>query len=169
MLSHSSHVSCLRQVPKVLGATSIALVANLCSAQVVATCSEPEGYGYYHHRPPVSKKDSGFRREKISGGLTTLRRLDSGEYDILYVDAQKQPMSSRQDGGTVLLLRRGTHDATFLVAYPGRAIQLYTFYVDVEGDKRFDLLQSKGGDEMLVHYSSVMTGLCSELHLDLLK
>jgi hypothetical protein len=138
-------------------------------SQVVATCSEPKGYAHYHHTELVPKKNSGFHEDKISGGLTTLQRLSKDEYDVLLVDARRQPMSMRNDGGRVLLLRKGTNDVTFLVAFPGKTIELYTFYRENDGQARFDLISSKGGDGMPIHKSSVMSGTCQHLDLSLIK
>ncbi len=156
-------------VLRLLGASFIALVTGSACAEAVAVCSDPVGQAYYHRTPLVSKKDSGFQQDKITGGLTTLQQLENGEYDILIVDTRKQVISFRQDGGNILLLRRGKNDATFLVIFPGMTIELYTFYTDADGIKRFDMLQSKGGDGMPIHKSSVMTGVCSEMNLDLIK
>ena len=152
----------------VLGAICSILIAGNAFAQAVAVCSNPEGYAYYHHTANVQKKDSGFQKDKISGGLFTLQRLENGDFDVLYVDIRKQITSSRQDGGTILLLRRGANDATFLVAYQGKSVELYTFYLDAGNVRRFDLIQSRGGDA-LIHKSSVMTGICSEMNLLLIK
>ena len=49
-------------------------------------------------------------------------------------------------GALVKLLRRGASDANFLVVFPGMTIEPYTFYMDADGARRFDILQSKGGD-----------------------
>lgn len=152
-----------------IGASCAILLAGNAFAQAVATCSDPVGHAYYHHMPHVSKKESGFQQDKITGGLTTLQRLENGEYDILFVDIRKQIISSRQDGAKVLLLRRGKQDATFLAAYPGGAIEIYTFYSDAGNVSRYDILSSKGGDRSLVHKSAVMTGMCSEMNLQLIK
>lgn len=145
------------------------LVGSQAFAEVIASCSDPKGYAQYHFHSAVPKKQSGLQKDAISGGLTTLRRLDNGEYDILIVDARSQVISFRQDGGKIMLLRRGASDATFLVVFPGMAIELYTFYVDADGGKRFDILQSKGGDGMPVHKSALMSGLCSEINLRLVN
>jgi hypothetical protein len=138
-------------------------------AQTVATCSESNGYAHYHNRPPVAKKDSGFQKDAISGGLVSLKRLDDGSYDILVVDARAQVFSYRRDGGEVILVRRGTTDATFLVLFPKMVVEIYTFYVDANGVQRFDLLQSKGGDGMPIHKSSLMTGRCSSIDLPAIR
>ena len=155
-----------------LGALGITLMGLSCagiSAQPIATCSEAEGYAYFHHSLLVPKEKSGFEKDKIGGGLFTLQLLENGEYDVLFVDVRKQIISFKQDGGLVQLVRKGASDATFLLIFPGMVIELYTIYVDASGAKKFDLLQSKGGDRMPIHKSSVMTGLCSQLNLQLLK
>jgi hypothetical protein len=138
-------------------------------AQTIASCSSPEGYAYYHHTDLVPKEKSGFEKDKITGGLTSLQQLSKGELDVLYVDTRKTIISSKQDGARIALLRRGSSDVTVLVWSPNASIELYTFYRDSAGNARFDILSSKGGDAMPIHKSAVMTGLCSELNLELLK
>ncbi len=132
-----------------LFASGLVLAGGNALGQAIATCSAPEGYAYYHHRPPaVSKQESGFQKDAITAGLTTLQRLANGEYDILFVDARKQVFSSRNDGGNVLLLRRGTDDATFLVVYPRQlSIELYTFYTDAGGAKRLICSKARAATE----------------------
>ena len=152
-----------------LGVVWASLVAGSAHAQAVAICSDPAGYGYYHHTPQVPKNESGFVKDKITGGLFTLQRLEGGKFDILYADGRKQIVSTRNDGGDVILLRRGIVDATFLVYYPGMTIELYTFYTDAGKVSRFDIMQSKGGDGLPIHKSSVMSGICSEVNLHLIN
>ena len=158
-----------RGIFRLLGACCLVLAGSPAFSQVVATCSNPKGYAHYHYRPPVPKKKSGFQKDAITGGVTTLQRLENGEYDILIVDARKQTISYRKEGGKVMLLRRGASDATFLAVFPETTIELYTFYTDADGVKRFDLMQSRGGDGMPIHKSSVMTGPCSQIDLEKAK
>jgi hypothetical protein len=139
------------------------------SAQTLATCSDPEGYALYHHSPSLPKAEGGFQKDRVTGGITTLQRLEDGGYDVMLVDARKTIISYRHDGGSVVLLRKGSREATFLVVFPGMAIELYTFYIDERGAKRFDMLQSKGGDDMPIGKSAVLSGSCSELNLGLIK
>jgi len=106
---------------------------NPGAAQVIAKCGQLEGYANYQNRPPVPRSKSGFQKDEITGGLTTLQKLSNGEYDILIVDARKQVISFKQDGGKILLLRQGKSDSTFLAIFPGMAIELYTFYRDADG------------------------------------
>jgi hypothetical protein len=137
--------------------------------QVIATCKDPAGYANYHHNGLISKRDAGFSKDKISGGITTIQRLENGEYDILFIDTRKQIISTKNDGGTILLMRHGKKDATFLSMYPGRVIELYTVYTDSDGINRFDILTSKGGDAMPIHKSSIMSGVCTDFNLQVIK
>ena len=138
------------------------------SAQDIATCElteEPQGYAFYHGAGLVPQKEQGWKREKIDG-FTTIKKLKDKEYDIV-IDTDK-PRSMREVGGKVMLLRTGVNEATFLHIYPGRTIEIYTLWRDLDGIDRFDILISKGGD-MRVHKSSVVSGLCSRINFALIK
>lgn len=156
----SVHFSCLLTVLSAPAGTH---------AQAVATCANLKGYAHYHYAGVVPKNKSGFTDDAITGGITTLQRLADGTYDVLVLDTRRELMSMKHDGGSVVLLRRGSSDATFLVAFPSGSIDLYSFYKDGDGLARFDLLSSKGGDRMPIHKSSVMTGICQHLDLSLIK
>ena len=132
------------------------------------TCKNPSGYANYHYAGILAEKDKGFTKDKVSGGLTMLVKTGKDEYDILFVDIREKIISVINDGGKVVLLRKGKNDATFLAAHPGMLAELYSFYRETGGDERFDILSSKGGDNMPIHKSSVMSGECSGLRMDLL-
>lgn len=142
------------------------LVFNpLASASTdIATCSGLAGQAFYHGAGVVGKKDQGWQRDGIKNGKTTVKKLRDGKYDILVLDATGSIFSARQDGGEVILLRRGTKDATFLYVHPGLVIEIYTLWTDLDGVNRLDLLSSKGGDGMPIHKSSVMTGVCGSVN-----
>lgn len=142
---------------------AFALTSNAAFAQNIASCGSASGHALYHYSKIVQKKDSGFHKDKISGGLITLQRNPNGEFDIQMVDARKRIISLVQDGGKVVLLRAGESDATFMHFYPGHVIELYTFWRDAEGKHHYDLIQSKGGDALLIHKSGVLTGDCEQI------
>jgi hypothetical protein len=145
-------------------ALSIFLLPFSVHANVdIATCSELVGSGFYHGAGLVNKENQGWKKDAITGGYTTFKKLKDGKYDILILDATKTVYSLRQDGGEVMLIRRGKKDATFLHIHPGMVIELYTLWEDPDGKYRFDLLSSKGGDGMRIHKSSVMTGKCERI------
>lgn len=141
---------------------------NLAWSQTVASCSNPDGYAYYHYAGVVSKKDSGFDKDKITGGMTTIQKMSDGSFDILIVDTRKKILSMVQDGGKVVMLRKGSKDATFMLYFPNNTIEIYTIWVDADGQKKYDYLSSKGGDATSVHKSSVMIGKCDEINFNLL-
>ncbi len=117
----------------------------------------------------VKKKDSGFTKDAISDGLNTIIKTPDGKYDILMVDARKKIMSLAQEGNTIILLRKGVNDATFLNFYKDRIIELYTLWVDSDGKAHYDLIQSKGGAYMPIHKSAVFTGDCESIDFDLIN
>lgn len=137
-------------------------------AQNITTCRAPEGYSYYHYRGITSKDRSGFAKDNLSNGVFTIKKIDSGTFDILYVDARKTVTSSVGDGAIVRLLRRGKSDATFITIYEGSAIDLYTIWVDSDSNPKFDLILSRGGDSTLLHKSGVLVGQCDPINFSLL-
>jgi hypothetical protein len=148
---------------------SLFLFSSHVLSQNIATCGGTEGYAFHHHHGIINKSDSGFTKDKISGGLTTLLKKPDGSYDILMVDTRKKIISLTEDGGKIFLLRKGSKDATFMHFHQGMVIEIYTFWIDAEGNKYHDLIQSKGGDGMPIHKSSVLTGRCDEIRLDLIE
>ena len=44
---------------------------SLTHAQAITSCKNPEGYAYFHYSGQVSKADSGFNKDKITGGMVT--------------------------------------------------------------------------------------------------
>ena len=97
------------------------------------------------------------------------KKLNDGNYDILILDGRGELISFRQDGGEIMLIRKGIKDATFIHIHPGMVTAIYTFYRDNNGDNRFDQMQSKGGDNMFIHLSSVLTGKCKPIQFDLIQ
>jgi hypothetical protein len=140
-------------------------MTNWAAAQDIATCSNPKGYSYFPFHGLTPKKDAGWQTDGISSGVTTLKKLADGKYDILILDVRGTIFSLRQDGGEILLLRKGRNDATFLHMYPNMVIEIYSFWRDTDGQQRMSILQDKGGDGMLVHKKSALVGDCRVLNL----
>ena len=142
---------------------------TLLFAQTITNCRNPAGYAYYNHSGVTSLKESGFQDDKISGGITSFVKLPDGKYDINIVDIRKQIISFTQDGGRVVLLRSGKNDATFLHFHPGMVIELYSFWLERDGKAKFSMIQSKGGDNMPIHKSSVLVGDCDIIDFALVR
>ena len=134
-------------------------------AETVATCGESSGYAVYHHEGLVPRDSAGFRKDEITGAKVTLISNEKG-YDLLVVDAMRNIKSMVDEGGKIILLRRGPRDVTF--AHINEAIELYTFYRERDGSLRYDLVQSKGGGAP-IHKSSVLRGNCNMISFELIK
>lgn len=140
----------------------------LSNATTIAKCGGTEGNTYWHNSAGNTENKSEWKKDKISSS-TTLISTAKGDYDILVVDKFGNVSSFVQDGGQVLLLRKGSEDATFIHVHQYMAIELYTFWKSRNGDSNFDLLLSKGGDKMLFHFSALMTGKCDYIDFDLIR
>jgi hypothetical protein len=141
------------------------LFSGSASAQTtnIAICGSSEGHGYYHHAGLVKKKDAGWVKEKISNGKTVLKHLGKNEFDILVVDASGSIWSAKQDGSTVIPLRKTQSEIAILHITIKKVIEVYNFYKEKDGSLKFDLLQNKSGD-WLIPKSSVLTGSCSSIN-----
>jgi hypothetical protein len=159
----------LTKIKKTLFCTFCICISQFSIGQTIANCSNPEGWTYYHFNGMVSKKDSGFTKDKVTGGMTTIEKLSNGKYDILTVDARRKVTSMKQEGGDIVLLRKGATDATFLLYFPNNTIEIYTIWIDKNGIGKYDWLQSKGGDDALLHKSVLFVGSCENINLDILK
>ncbi len=135
----------------------------------VAQCSSPSGKAYYPYLGVVDQKSSGWTDDKISNGITTLQKTGENEYDILFVDVTKRIVSSRQDGGNVVLLSRGAGSVSVLIVYPGQSAEVYTFLVDKAGKAEYLHVQSRAGDAVMISKVAVMRAECQFVRLDLIK
>jgi hypothetical protein len=150
-----------------LVAILIALFASsAAAAEDIASCSNPTGKGYYPQTGIVDKEGSGWNDEQISGGITKVSLSGGSEFDVLFVDSRNEIISSRQDGGHVLLLNRGENAFSLLVVYPGKTAEVYTFIKDDSGKLEYLHVLSRAGDGVLITKSSVMRGECGYINFD---
>ncbi len=148
-----------------------ALLASLplsSMAADIASCSNPTGKGYYPELGIVKKADAGWEDEAITGGITKAIKRDDGSFDILFVDVRKEIVSATADGGTVLLLNRGERQVSFLVVYPAKTAEVYTFLTDDSGKSEYIQVLSRAGDGVLITKASVMRGDCDYVNFDAL-
>ena len=144
------------------------LVTTGASAEDIAQCSNPSGKGYFPYLGMVQKKSSGWDDEKITGGITTLTKIGKDEYDILFVDSTKRIISSKQDGGKVILLFRGEREISILVVYR-QVVEAYNFYVDNSGKAEYTSVTSRAGDGVMISKATAMRGDCQFVKLDLVN
>lgn len=105
-------------------------------SEEIATCNDPKGYAYYPHSI-FSKEDSGWQEDRITGGVTTLTRLGKNDYDILFIDATKRIVSSKQDGGKVIVSKRGVADVYVIVAYEQTGVLRFITFSKTEVKKPY--------------------------------
>jgi hypothetical protein len=131
------------------------------SAQDLASCSNPSGHGYFPAVGIVGPEDSGWEEESITGGITKVVKVGDKDFDILFVDSRGEIISSRQDGGHILLLNQGAKVFSLLVVYPGKTAEVYTFLEDAAGELLYLMTTSRAGDGVGITKASVMRGDCS--------
>jgi hypothetical protein len=134
----------------------------------IASCSKPRGKSYYPELGLLSKKDAGWTDDEIAEGTTKLIKLNNGGYDILFVDSSKQIISSTNDGGNVLMLNYGENIVSFLVLYPEKTAEIYTFLKNKSGDLEYIHVLSRAGDSVPLPKSSLMVGKCDYINFDAL-
>jgi len=139
----------------------------LSLAADIASCSSPTGKAYYFEYGLVDKKNAGWvENEKISTGITKLTKTGENEYDILFVDTRKQIISSKEDGGSVLMVSRGKNIASFLVIYPGKTTEIYTFLKNNSGVNEYINITSRASEAVLINKASLMRGDCDYIDFD---
>jgi hypothetical protein len=154
---------------KLLIITFLFCIPSTILAQTIADCTNPEGFAYYHHNFDKNKKTE-FEKDKISGGMLSIKKIDDKTYDLIVVDSRKKITSMSQDGGKFLLLRKGETDVTFLLVFPNSSIEIYTLWLDSNGNSKLDILQSRGGDEtnLTLHKSTILIANCESINFKLI-
>lgn len=132
---------------------------------IIAHGENPQGKAYFPYVGLVSKKDSGWHNDGIKNGVFEVV-VSNGNLDIRYVDAAKRIKSSLADGGQVTILNKGENEISVLVYYPKTSIEIYTFYIDTDGNKKFTLTQMRGGENTMVTKASILTGSCNFIYFD---
>lgn len=151
-------------------ALSIGISGGSLAAQEIATCKNPVGQAYYPHRYPIPKNKSGWTNDAITDGITTIRRLSSGEYDILFFDATKQIISTVADGGVVVRIKRSNNDVLFVVLYAQSGVlETYHLFKDEGGNNQYTHFKDSGASSpTALTKSSLMVGECSQINFNLI-
>lgn len=138
--------------------TLFCMPATSASAEQLAYCSEPEGFGYVSNFGVVPESRAGWIPEKITGGSYKLVS-NSGKYDLIYVDVTGEPYSTIGNGGFVEMVRSGLNNYTVMAGYEGDTFELYSFVKERDGAMKMHVLSSKGGMGQ-INKSTVMVGRC---------
>jgi hypothetical protein len=151
-----------------LVATALIAAATSASAGTIAACGSQAGRAYYPAAGIVPKGKDGWTDDQITGGSTTLTQNTKGEFDILFKDSRGEILSSRDDGGEVVLLRKSQKEITVLVAYQtgAQAAEIYSFIREVDGKAKMLQLSSKGlSAAVAVPKAGVYVADCTTLDL----
>ncbi len=130
----------------------------------IAQCSSPSGKSYFPELGIVPKNKSGWGDDAITGGIVKLTKTGKDEFEITFVDATKRMISSVEDGGIVMMLNRGATSVSFLVIYPGKTAEIYTFLINKSGKSEYIQITSRGGSEVMIAKATLMRGDCEYLN-----
>lgn len=151
---------------KIIALVAVAIATFPAYGIDLASCSNPSGKGYYPEFGIVSAKDAGWVEEKISAGITKIIKTETGEYDILWVDARKDIFSATQSGGQVMLLNRGKNVFSILVVHPGKTAEVYTFLKTTSGKLEYIQTLSRAGTGALITKAHIMRGKCEYINFN---
>ena len=92
---------------------------------------------------------------------------DKGKFDIQFVDASKQIISSKEDGADIFLFAINENSIGLAAIYVGRLIETYTFIKDLSGNNEYLMTQSKVNTP--IPKAGVMRGTCSFIDFSALE
>lgn len=139
-------------------------ISNFSFSQTqIAACENPKGYVFYPHISPIPKNKSGWTQDAITGGKSILVKRTDGKYDLLFTDSMsKKPISSLEDGGQVVLLRKTKNQISVLIDYE-LVTEIYTYWRTDDGQLQYSIVQSKSGT---VPKSGVLIGTCQFINFN---
>jgi hypothetical protein len=147
------------EMNRILSALAVAalFINTPVSARILAECGAFKGYSYFFEGRFVSKEKSGWSKDKISVGSTSITEVN-GEYDVIFTDVLSKNRSSRADGAKVYLVSQneGAGIKTFFVLYSGRSNEFYVLNTKM---KKLILLQIKYG--ALINKTTMLVADCN--------
>ena len=139
----------------------LALGTSTALAGVVTRCEGPDGYSYYFGGALVPKNGAGWQKDGVTKGSYLVTRDAAGEYDIIFTDALNRTISSREDGGQVVVVFQSNDRLILIVHYPEMNIEVWYFSIDKNGIGKVTVSQARYGSEALFNKHSLMTAVCS--------
>ena len=130
-------------------------------AGVVTKCEEPDGYAYYFSGLIVPKDKAGWQKDGISKGSYLVTRDAAGEFDIIFTDALKRTISSREDGGQIVAVSQSDDHLILVVLYPEMSVETWYFKLDSRGLGKVTVSQARYGTTAVTNKHSLMTASCS--------
>jgi hypothetical protein len=139
----------------------IALEVSSALAGVVTRCERPTGYTYYFSGALIPKDKAGWQKDGISKGSYLVTRDAAGEYDIVFTDALNRTISSRVDGGRIVMVSQSDDHLILIVNYPEMNVETWYFNVDRMGIGKVTISQARYGSNASINKHSLMTAICS--------
>jgi hypothetical protein len=110
----------------------VSLIPTSSRSEDVANCGASEGYGYYPSIGLTANRAAEWTKDGIANGRLTLKKLPTGLFDVLFIDATGSVVSSTQDGAKVILIGKDTNTISILVIYD-QLIETFTFMHSTSG------------------------------------
>jgi len=131
-------------------------------AELVTKCGSSKGYSFYPQGGLVSNKDAGWTEDAISNGSFLVTKTKKGEYDVIFSDASGRTISSRDDGGEVILISKSKANLILLVAYPQMNVVTYYFRIDQRGVGDVSYSSARYGEAAMVNKHGLLVAACSK-------
>jgi hypothetical protein len=147
---------------------TVSLSKPIEAADNIASCGSLNGYTHYRIGAIITAESAGWTEDSITKGKTSLKKIGTKKYDILYTDTTGNIYSSRQDGASIFLVRNSGKDLAFVVFGKRGEIEIYNFYQEPNGAFKMDWAQNKGLP-LLVQKSTLMTAECSFINFTNIK
>ena len=144
--------------------TLLLFISTAVIGKTIATCQNPEGHAYYPYTGMTTENKSGWDKDAITGGITQLNLNDDGSLDIQFVDASKQIISAKSEGGITLPFATNKNTIGVATVYSGAIIETYMFTKDGNGKLEFMMTQSKVNSP--IPKASALRGSCTYIDFD---
>lgn len=131
-------------------------------ADIVTKCDAPKGYSYFIEGKLIQKKEAGWSKDGISNGYFIVTRDKEGSYDIIFNDVTKRTISSREDGGEIVVVSKSNEHLVLVVAYPDLNIETWFFKINQNGMGELSMSQARYGDAATMNKHSLMIASCSK-------
>jgi hypothetical protein len=149
-----------RLVAGIFSGIALAVASAHSQASVVTRCTNPSGHAYFYSGGIVPATNAGWQRDGITNGQYLLLRDKDGGFDVVYSDAMGRTVSTKEDGGTVLIAHDAEEKIVLLVIYPKMNIETWMFMINSRGVGKVSVSQARFGDEAVARKHSLMAGDC---------
>jgi hypothetical protein len=105
------------------------VVSGQGHAGIIAECGPSSGHSFFFQGKFVPANKSGWDKDKISKGSTSIILVD-GKFDVLYSDGASKNRSSRADGALIVPLGENSVEKSIvlLVVYKNKSAEIYTYH-----------------------------------------